>query len=132
MDYQGGPLPEAEKRAIEALPTNAPESVSRLQEILDRHYIFFVNINPEMRVKVLAGPANHELVEQGWRQFLVKVQNEAGATAPLRASSSNAQRLFNSPAGDVPNRWLDLQMFDAQPLKPTLSGLALEYPIIQL
>ena len=29
-------------------------------------------------------------------------------------------------------RWLDLQMFDTQPLKPALSGLELEYRIIQL
>jgi hypothetical protein len=32
----------------------------------------------------------------------------------------------------VPNRWLDLMMFDVQPLKPTLSGLNLEYRIVQL
>ena len=30
------------------------------------------------------------------------------------------------------NRWLDLQMFDQQPLLPKLSGLNLEYRIIQL
>src|ERR1041384_4855218 len=85
-----------------------------------------------MRVKVSQGPARPELLEQGWRQFLVKVQNESGTTAALRAASANSQRLFNSPAEDVPNRWLDLQMFDAQPLKPALSGLELEYRIIQL
>ena len=30
------------------------------------------------------------------------------------------------------NRWLDLVMFDKRPLNPNLSGLALEYRIIQL
>jgi len=35
-------------------------------------------------------------------------------------------------ADDVAARWLDLNMFDAQPLAPTLSGLPLEYRIIQL
>src|SRR6185295_14437518 len=120
------------RRALDKISGTEPDAVARLQEILDRHCLFFVNINPEMRVKVAAGPAKHELSEQGWRQFLVKVHNEAGATAALKASSPNAQRLFNSPAGDVPNRWLELQMFDAQPLRPTLSGLAVEYRIIQL
>ena len=32
----------------------------------------------------------------------------------------------------MPSRWLDLQMFNQQPLVPKLSGLALEYRIIQL
>ena len=33
---------------------------------------------------------------------------------------------------DVADRWLDLQTFDQQPLQPELSGLALEYRIVQL
>src|SRR5205085_6521213 len=36
------------------------------------------------------------------------------------------------PAGDVRNRWLDMQMFNGQPLAKSLGGLALEYRIIQL
>ena len=132
MDYQGSPLSEPDRRALETILGQTNNAADRVQEILDRHCLFFVNINGEMRVKVSQGLASPELLEQGWRQFLVKVQNEAGATAPLRASSPNAQRLFNSPAADVPNRWLDLQMFDSQPLKPALSGLELEYRIIQL
>ncbi|WP_414661207.1 CehA/McbA family metallohydrolase [Horticoccus sp. 23ND18S-11] len=132
LESQGAPLPDADRRALAALPAGEPASVAALQQILDRHCLFFVNINPEMRVKVTAGPAAPELNEQGWRQFLVKVHNEAGTTAALHATSPNAQRLFNSPAGDVPNRWLELQMFDAQPLRSALSGLEVEYRIIQL
>ena len=132
MDYQGAPLSDPDRRALETILGQTNNAADRVQEILDRHCLFFVNINGEMRVKVSQGPAKPELLEQGWRQFLVKVQNEAGATAPLRASSPNAQRLFNSPADDVPNRWLDLQLFDSQPLKPALSGLELEYRLIQL
>jgi hypothetical protein len=132
MDYQGAPLPEADRRALEKITAATPDAALRIQEILDRHCLFHVTINPEMRVKVAPGPAPAVLSEQGWRQFLVKVQNEAGATAALRATSPNAQRLFNSPAGDVPARWLELQMFDAQPMRATLSGLELEYRIIQL
>ena len=132
MEYQGGPLPADEKRALDQISADTPEAVSRLQEILDRHCLFTVTINPEMRVKVAPGPAQPELVEQGWRQFLVKVTNDAGTTAALHATSRHAQRLFNSPADDVANRWLELQMFDAQPMKPALSGLPVEYRIIQL
>lgn len=132
LDYLGVPLAVADRRALEQISPTAEDAATRAQEILDRHCLFFVNINPEMRVKVAAGPAKPELVEQGWRLFLVKVQNEAGATAVLHATSPHAQRLFNAPAADLPARWLELQMFDAQPLRPALSGLELEYRIIQL
>ncbi|MEO6183184.1 MAG: CehA/McbA family metallohydrolase, partial [Verrucomicrobiota bacterium] len=104
----------------------------KLQEILDRHCLFGVNINPEMRVKVALGAAKPALVEQGWRQFLIKVVNESGTTATLRVSSPNAEKLAGSTAQEVPDRWLDLMMYDQQPLQPTLSGLNLEYRIIQL
>ncbi len=132
LDFLGVPLAVADRRALEQISPTAEDAATRAQEILDRRCLFFVNINPEMRVKVAAGPAKPELVEQGWRLFLVKVQNEAGATAVLHATSPHAQRLFNAPAADVPARWLELQMADAQPLRPALSGLELEYRIIQL
>lgn len=132
LDYQGGSLPEADRRALDAIRLDAADAAARVQAILDRHCLFLVTINPEMRVKVAPGSAAPVLMEQGWRQFLVKVRNEAGTTASLRASSPNAQRLFNSPAAEVPDRWLELQMFDAQPLRANLSGLGVEYRIIQL
>ena len=133
-DYLGAPFSDAEKRALAAameLP-DAAEAAAKLQEILDARCLFGVNINPEMRVKVAAGAAAAELSEAGWRQFLVKVANESGTTAALKVVSPNAGRLHNSPAGEVANRWLEVQMFDAQPLKPTLSGLKVEYRLIQL
>ncbi|HMC26826.1 MAG TPA: hypothetical protein VKM56_03420, partial [Verrucomicrobiae bacterium] len=147
-DYLGSPLSAEEKRSIRVLldAGEAKDSVSKMQQILDRHCLFGVQINPEMRVKVAQGPAAPELVEQGWRVFLVKVQNESGTTAELRAVSPNAMALFESwsvkTASDeaFPDKpkpspavgWLDLQMFDGQPLKKQLSGLPLEYRIVQL
>ncbi len=90
-----------------------------------------------MRVKVSRGPAAAELQEQGWRQFLVKVHNEAGTTAALRASGPNLGEVFRSerdprPLGEGADLWLDLQWFESQPLAPTLGGLELEYRIVQL
>ncbi|PYR35293.1 MAG: hypothetical protein DMF90_14090 [Acidobacteria bacterium] len=85
-----------------------------------------------MRVKVAPGSARPELVELGWRQFLVKVHNQAGTTSVLRGTSSQARRLAGAMPDEVRNLWLDLQMFDSQPLTRTLSGLALEYRIVQL
>lgn len=134
LDYLGTPLRPADREEMDKLLAGSPtaDTVKRVQAILDPYCLFGVQINPEMRVKVVSGPAKPELHEQGWRQFLVKVMNESGTTAALRATSSTAQRLHNSPAEDVAKRWLDLMMFDRQPLRRTLSGLELEYRIIQL
>src|ERR1043166_9267004 len=87
MDFLGSPLSDGEKKAIGAAgqEADAAVAVEKLQAILDAHCLFGVQINPEMRVKVAPGPAAPQLVEQGWRQVLVKVQNESGTTAPLAA-----------------------------------------------
>ncbi len=133
LAYLGAGLPDAELIQLrDAMGLPSAEAVKQIQGVLDRHVLFGVGINPEMRVKVAQGEAKPELDEQGWRVFLVKVENDAGTTAALKASSPNAQRLHGSPPEDVPNRWCDIATFDAQPLKPTLSGLGLEYRIIQI
>ena len=149
LNYLGAPMPETDRRAItEALAgTDERAATARIQEVLDRHSLLDVHINPESRVHVTQGKARPELVEQGWRTFLVKIRNEAGVTAPLRVTSPQAQRVFaRGPQGfsmspkpdqtisarDVADRWLDLQTFDKPPLVPALSGLAVEYRILQL
>ena len=64
-------------------------------------------------------------------------------TAELRCQSPNAQVLYrpasNDPeprqtvsAADEAQRWMDLAMYNGQPLNPALSGLPVEYRIIQL
>jgi hypothetical protein len=150
-DYLGTPFSAADK-AILAAVLDGPASdatAEKIQSILDRYCLFGVNINPEMRVKVAQGAARPELTEKGWRQFLVKVHNQSGTTAPLVAVSPNAISLFasgaaNSPSdrayrkkgavapGQAADLWLDLQTYDNQPLRPALSGLTLEYRIAQL
>jgi len=149
-DYLGSPFSTYDKHAIETALKES--SAKKLQEILDRHCLFLVSINPEMRVKVAAGPAKPELVEQGWRQFLVKVINDSGTTAALQAVSPNAVSVYTLDGGgqrgnpsdqayrkrglasrtNAEQLWLDLRMYDQQPLSETLGGLPLEYRIIQL
>ena len=107
-------------------------TVTDIQNILDKLCLVGVNINPEARVKVEQGEAKAELMQNGWRTFLVKVHNEAGLTAVLAAESPHSGQLANSPEGAVNRKWIDLRMFNKQPLKIHLSGLALEYRIIQI
>jgi hypothetical protein len=151
-DHLGTPLSVADKAELESAfaLTSAEASVETVQRVLDKYCLVFVSINPEARVKASVGPAKPELLETGWRQFLIKVQNDAGTTAPLRCFSPEAQSVFegvqlprspsdqeygaSSPAGNlpVPARWMNLLMADEQPMTRSLSGLALEYRIIQI
>ncbi len=149
LTYVGAPLGPEDAAALERALTNSDrrQSIEQIQEILDKYCLVGVNINPESRVKVAEGEATKELVQQGWRTFLVKVHNEAGITPQLVAESPNAAPLYQRGQGarqrpltesklvspnDVPQRFLDIAMYNTQPLKPRLSGLALEYRIIQL
>jgi len=128
LQFLGEPLPADETAELKK-PTTA---VAEIQKILDRHCLVGVEINPESRVKVQEGPAKAELIEQGWRTFLVKVINQAGITPVLAAESPNAGMLAGSEEWNVSRRWLDIRMFDKQPMRPRLSGLEVEYRILQL
>jgi hypothetical protein len=154
MDYLGEPFSAEDKQALERAADEEDEgrALVAIQTILDRRTLAYINISPESRVSVRRGPTDATLVEKGWRAFLVKVRNEAGVTAQLKASSPNALPVYargqdtNIPGGfstdprpkqritprQVADRWLELAMFDKQPLEPSLSGLTLEYRIIQL
>ncbi len=131
----GEPLPEpveTELRRLAGTPGDPKQAVAEMQKLLDRNCLAIIHINPESRVKVEQGPAKPELVEQGWRTFLVKVHNEAGVTAQLSAESPHAGTLAGRSQWDIPGRFLDLKSFDKQPMRPRLSGLEVEYRILQL
>jgi hypothetical protein len=152
LDYLGAPLSPGDKSNLQKAlnATDQPEAVLSIQSILDPYCLVSVDINPEMRVKVAPGPARPALVEDGWRTFLVKVHNDAGATAELRVVSPQALSVHDSPwqttssdafyrkrgrqpaKNNAADLWLDLDSFDKQPLKKQLSGLPLEYRIISL
>ncbi len=134
LEYLGNPLSDRSILALEValLRGDDAELVRDVQRVLDPYCLVGVTINPESRVKVIPGPAQPLLVEQGWRSFLVKLHNESGSTAELVASSDSARRLPGSPPEEVRNRWLDMSMFNDRPVQPQLSGLELEYRVIQL
>ncbi|RUL84648.1 hypothetical protein TsocGM_20015 [Tautonia sociabilis] len=145
LEMIGRPLPEADLKRLEDAYVLDDEFQASLaiQEIFDPYCLVGVSINPESRVKAQQGPAAPSLMQQGWRAFLVKVHNEAGVTAPLRVSSPNAAPIYSRSTGSpdppqtivpetIPDRWVELSMFDDRPLNPTLSGLPLEYRILQI
>jgi hypothetical protein len=145
LELVGAPLEAAQRTALDAALANpnASEAVQQVQEVLDPLCLALVTINPESRVKGAPGPAPRKLIQQGWRVFLVKVVNEGGVTAELKVTSPNAAPLYKGSTGkaepertikptDVPDRWLDVQLSDSQPLEKSLSGLKVEYRIIEL
>jgi hypothetical protein len=145
LDFIGSPLSREEKAAIIAAGrlTDAGECGKAIQAVLDPHCIAGVTINPESRVSVVPGPAPRELVQQGWRTFLVKVHNQAGINPELKLESPNVAPLYRGSTGsprpkidispsDVRDRWLDASFFTNNPLQKRLSGLALEYRVLQL
>lgn len=149
LDYVGAPLAPEDRKALEAAlkETDPADCTQGVEKILDKYCVVGVTINPESRVSVTGGPAPRELIQQGWRTFLVKVHNQAGVTAELKTESDNLLPVYQRGKGprerpmtvdklvtsdQVPNRFLDAAMYNRQPLKPELSGLELEYRILQL
>ena len=143
LESLGCPLSEEQREQLDAaLEAEPAAAVKQIQQVLDPLCLAGVSINPEGRVKVDVGPAKKQLVQQGWTVFLVKVHNEAGVTAPLNCNSPNAAPMYRRSANvaepeasisqrDVRQRWLDVQMFDERPLNSRLSGLPLEYRVIE-
>ena len=73
LNFIGSALPEHTTRQLHAL-RNLPydaKTVKAVQEILDPFCLAMVEINPEARVKVTAGPAKAELIQEGWKTYLV-------------------------------------------------------------
>ena len=145
LDILGQPLAPADKAKIDKAidSTDQKAGVQTLQEVVDRHCLIGIDINPESRVKAAQGPAAPWLVQNGWTVFLVKVHNEAGVTAELQATSPNAEPIYKQSTSsaepkksirstEITERWMDLAMFRDRPLKRKLSGLAVEYRIIQV
>ncbi len=150
LDLIGEPLPAADLSQIHAALARKDEAAAleTIQQCLDRHVLMNVLVNPESRISVSRGQAPARLIEQGWRSFLVKVTNLAADTATLKIRSPQALPVgrrsslaitgvhdFTNGAVDSVEsrkRWLAIDTWDLPPLQPTLSGLALEYRILQL
>ena len=145
LEFLGQPLTADEQARLDKAlaETNDREAVKAIQNLFDTRVLAAVHINPESRVKTIAGPCPKRLMEQGWSVFLIKVHNEGGVTAPLAVTSPNAaqmhKRSSGAPRGSgeitaaaVADRWMDLQMFNSQPLAPALSGLPVEYRVVQV
>ncbi|MGH9311862.1 MAG: CehA/McbA family metallohydrolase [Vicinamibacterales bacterium] len=147
LRYLGQPLSAGDHLAINeavAVPDRDEQAaVRRLLQVLDRYVLANVRINPESRVNVEQGGARPELVQGGTRVFLIRVLNEAGVTAPVTVQSPNTGRVYMPSRGSpeprteltgaqVRERWAEISIYDKPPMRPRLSGLPVEYLILQV
>jgi len=145
LDFVGNPLPAADKDALHkaSADSDPARAIETIQSVLDKHCLAGVRIGKNNELDIEPGPARAELAEQGWRVFLIKVENAAGlSNVELRPSSPNALPMYRGSSGrpdpkvvsvgEVAHRFLDLMMFNTQPLIRHLSGLELEYRVLQI
>ena len=149
IDFAGAPLSSEITATLQAAMTAADDraAIGDIQNVLDPLCLAIITINAESRVKVAEGPVKKELMQQGWRAFLIKVHNEAGINPVLQIESPNALPVYQQGKGsreeprtkeklvnpeDVPDRFLDMTMVQREPLKEKLSGLLVEYRILLL
>ena len=145
LTYLGQPLLDADQKEINSAIADPDEiaAVKRLERVLDKYTLATIEINPESRVKVEQGPAKPELVEGGTRLFLVKVLNQARVTAPLKVTSPNSGNVYITSNGapapalkltpkDAQEKWANVSIYDKPPMGRRLSGLGLEYQILEI
>ncbi len=145
LNYLGQPLTPSEQKRINdaiAMPDEAA-AVESIEKVLDAHVLVNVDINPESRVKVEQGEAKPDLLEQGARLFLVKVANLGHVTAELNVVSPNSGNVYIRSNGQpdpairltpqqAQDRWADISLFQRPPMRKRLSGLAVEYQILEV
>lgn len=129
----GTPLLPDQASQLGALRTDPSDNniTLQIQQILDPLCVASVVIHSDGSTTIAPGTPV-ELMENGWAAKLVKVVNLAGTQSKLRIDSPNAKPIPHGPKEEVENRWLALSMYDGRPLNANLSGLELEYRIVQL
>ncbi|HEY0053834.1 MAG TPA: CehA/McbA family metallohydrolase [Pedobacter sp.] len=147
LSHLGSPLSQQDEKRLLTLQHQplTQQIVKEVQSILDPYCLAFININPETRVKVERGPARAKLIQGGWVSYLVKINNDAGVTAQLKVESPNSSTPLYAPSfdaevdkkkiltpGQIANRFLEMQVYHNRPLLPNLSGLKLEYAVVQI
>lgn len=143
LEMLGAPL--AEDPALQTALRN--QNAAAIQKALDPHVLFFVSINPELRVKAARGAGPAVLRQWGATPVLVKVHNEgavaralgisspqagpvyAGTSLPILERQAQTDLAANQNTAARKDRFLDVSIHTAAPMTDRLSGLAVEYVV---
>lgn len=147
MDYLGAPIASIDRKEITGLVQRNADGRD-IHTVLKKYVLFEVEINPESRIKVNAGTATADLVQGGWRTYLIRVVNQAGIRSKMEVTSDQAKRTYDGgeklygmggahkgtvvTPQHITDRWLDLSLYTQDPMSTRLSGIDSEYFIVQL
>jgi hypothetical protein len=152
LEFLGQPLAADDQMAINAALAGPDEkdTVSKLQAVLDKYTLVKVGIDAESRVDASRGAAPADLIQDGSRIFLVKVDNQAGVTSYLHVKSPNSGDVYIRSGGkpiptkkvtpeEVRERWAEITLYSSRlavggfkqkPEPERLSGLGVEYMLL--
>lgn len=137
LDFLGTPLPAATAKELQSAINQ--RDGRKIQQVLDKHILFAITLNPESRVKAARGPAEATLQQGGYVPVLVKIVNESTVKKPLRVTSPQGGSVYSGkterrPDADprIVERFLHTEVFTASPMTAELSGLKVEYAIVLL
>jgi hypothetical protein len=146
----GAPVAAADAQRIAILAhQNDNAAVNAAENILDRYTLARVTTDTDGYAYTAVGGAPKTLLEQGWTLFLVRVSNSVATTSELHVTdvASNQVPTAMTPStgasmagvSDTLNLapylaqdWLRSEMYQAPPMEARLSGLPVEYQVIQL
>jgi hypothetical protein len=145
----GAPIAITDVQQIAALRhQNDRAAIAAAEAILNRYTLVRLHIDRDGFATGSAGGAQPTLVEQGWRVFLLRVANEQGSTEELThtlgqffsypsrvAAAGGARSNLNDTVNEAPRfarDWLTSLLYNAPPMSAKLSGLGIEYMVIQL
>jgi len=87
----GAPLAPVDAEQIAKLSVApSPENLNEAELILARYTLMRVRLSPDGTALTRPGESARELVEQGWRSFLIRVENPGCLTLPLTSISDVA------------------------------------------
>lgn len=145
MRLQGEPvIPADEKTLLQMAAAPSREAVAAAEAILAKYTLFRVSLDRNGIGRTTQGSAPATLVEQGWRSFLIRVENPFALQQEIMFSGDNAfaesgpqnhgstsQIAGLTHYGSYGGPWLGYQFATKPPMSATLSGLGIEYRIVQ-
>jgi hypothetical protein len=154
----GSPVAAADAQQLATLAVKSDRaSVEVAEQILSRYTLATLAVGSDGAAHVAAGAAPRQLIEQGWRMFLIRIENPAaengsvvigsgiggaGQMAPglghMAQRAYLIDRLFKGPL--IEKMWFKAELYDATPLVhwgmevPTISlaGIPVEYRVLQI
>lgn len=105
----------------------ASRSRSDLDDAVAPVTLFSISVNPESRVKIASTRDRLTMQAGVARRFLVKCENTAGITAPLRIQAIDISTKPPQPAS-----WCDVKIIDNKAVSREFTGDGVEHKVVEL